>query len=142
LAVSILTDQLQAALEHRWLIEQAKECSWRVEPPTFKLPHHAAGGLASAVDEVAAVGMQHLPGHIRGVVAGQKQETGRDLLGLAGAAHGTSLPKAATCSAGMVAGISGVQIGPGATALTRIPLPTSCWDRLRVKATIAPLVEE
>jgi hypothetical protein len=55
---------------------------------------------------------------------------------------GTSLPNWATFSSGMVAGISGVQIGPGTTALTRIPSPISCWDRLRVKATMAPLVEE
>jgi hypothetical protein len=86
--------------------------------------------------------MQHLPGQVRGVVAGQNRKQGATSSGWPGRPMGTSLPKAATCSAGMVAGISGVQIGPGATALTRIPLPTSCWDRLRVKATIAPLVEE
>jgi hypothetical protein len=40
----------------------------------------------------------------------------------------------------MVAGISGVQIGPGHTQFARMPLPT-CWlDRARVKATMAPLV--
>jgi hypothetical protein len=55
---------------------------------------------------------------------------------------GTSLPKEATLSSGMVAGMSGVQIGPGATALTRMPCLISCWERLRVKATMAPLVEE
>ena len=43
---------------------------------------------------------------------------------------------------GMVAGMSGVQIGPGQTVLTRMPL-LSCWlDKARVNATIAPLVEE
>jgi hypothetical protein len=40
-----------------------------------------------------------------------------------------------------LAGISGVQIGPGATPLTRIFFCFhSAWLRLRVKATIAPLV--
>jgi hypothetical protein len=41
----------------------------------------------------------------------------------------------------MVAGMSGVQTGPGATALTRMPRPTYWFDSPRVKATMAPLVE-
>ncbi len=36
--------------------------------------------------------------------------------------------------------MSGVQIGPGATPLTRMPLSTSACDSERVSATIAPLV--
>jgi hypothetical protein len=36
---------------------------------------------------------------------------------------------------------NGVQMGPGATALTRMPLPQSWLDRERVKAMIAPFVE-
>ena len=39
----------------------------------------------------------------------------------------TSLPNWATFSSGMVAGISGVQTGPGATALTR--MPGQAWGR-------------
>ena len=31
--------------------------------------------------------MQHLAGHVAGVVAGQEQEAGRDLVGLTGSAH-------------------------------------------------------
>ena len=56
---------------------------------------------------------------------------------------GTSLvfaPKVFTSSAEKDAGISGVQIGPGATALTRIPCSTSDSARERVNVTIAPLV--
>ncbi|MNT39841.1 hypothetical protein D3C72_1761200 [compost metagenome] len=37
--------------------------------------------------------------------------------------------------------ISGVQIGPGATAFTRIPFSTRLADKLLVKEMIAPLVE-
>lgn len=41
----------------------------------------------------------------------------------------------------MVAGMSGVQIGPGQTALTRMPCEI-CWlERARVKATMAPFVD-
>lgn len=41
----------------------------------------------------------------------------------------------------IVAGISGVQIGPGQTQVTRIPL-LSCWfERAYVKATMAPLLD-
>lgn len=37
-----------------------------------------------------------------------------------------------------VAACSGVQMGPGATILHRIPLGASCAERARVKDTIAP----
>ncbi len=40
----------------------------------------------------------------------------------------------------MVAGISGVQTGPGATALTRMPSEATIWARPWVNVTIAPLV--
>src|SRR5918997_1778858 len=40
----------------------------------------------------------------------------------------------------MVAGISGVQIGPGATLFTRIPFSPSSWARLAVKFAIAAFV--
>jgi len=53
---------------------------------------------------------------------------------------GTCFPKFVTASSGMVEGISGVQIGPGATALTRMPLPASIWASPPVKFWIAPLV--
>src|SRR5947209_8665990 len=55
---------------------------------------------------------------------------------------GTSWPNFATLSGGNVEGIKGVQIGPGATPLTRMPRLTSDWDSERVNATMAPLVEE
>ena len=48
----------------------------------------------------------------------------------------------ATFSGGKVLGISGVQMGPGATAFTRIFFSASEPERERVKAVMAPLVEE
>jgi hypothetical protein len=39
-----------------------------------------------------------------------------------------------------VAGISGVQIGPGATLFTRIPFSPNSWARLADKFAIAALV--
>jgi hypothetical protein len=44
------------------------------------------------------------------------------------------LPNLATCSACLSAGLSGVQTGPGATALTRMPLSTRGAASERVKA--------
>ena len=41
----------------------------------------------------------------------------------------------------IVAGTSGVQTGPGATALTRMPLLTNMFASPLVKDTIAPFVE-
>jgi len=51
-------------------------------------------------------------------------------------------PNSATSSASKVDGINGVQIGPGATPLTRIPRSARFIDSERVKAVIAPLVAE
>src|SRR3712207_3680538 len=55
---------------------------------------------------------------------------------------GTSWPKLFACSGGMVEGISGVQIGPGATQFTRMPRSAIAWPRLAVKLAIAALVAE
>jgi hypothetical protein len=41
----------------------------------------------------------------------------------------------------IVAGIRGVQTGPGATALTRMPRPTYWLWRPRVKEMMAPFVD-
>ena len=41
---------------------------------------------------------------------------------------------------GMVAGISGVQMGPGATAFTRMPFSASSWARALVKLWMPALV--
>jgi hypothetical protein len=40
----------------------------------------------------------------------------------------------------MVAGIKGVQIGPGATLLTRMPFSPTIWAKLAQKFAIAALV--
>lgn len=41
----------------------------------------------------------------------------------------------------IVAGMSGVQTGPGATAFTRIPFPTNWLLRPRVKEMMAPFAD-
>ena len=51
------------------------------------------------------------------------------------------LVNCSNASLDIVAATSGVQIGPGATALTRMPLPTYWLLNPRVKDTMAPLVE-
>ena len=50
------------------------------------------------------------------------------------------MPKFFTFSSGKVAGISGVQIGPGATLFTRIPRSPSIPARLAAKFAIAAFV--
>jgi hypothetical protein len=51
---------------------------------------------------------------------------------------GTDRPKLSICSGGKEAAISGVQIGPGATALTLIPRSIKLRERDLVKETMAP----
>lgn len=53
---------------------------------------------------------------------------------------GTPEPKSSTISAGMVPGMKGVHIGPGATAFTRIPLDVSADAMDRMNARDAPRV--
>ncbi|MNN79793.1 hypothetical protein D3C81_1964670 [compost metagenome] len=52
------------------------------------------------------------------------------------------LPNSDTFISSKVEGMRGVQIGPGATALTRMPFSINCADRERVKVTMAPFVAE
>src|SRR5436190_3407290 len=53
---------------------------------------------------------------------------------------GTDLPNSATVLAGIVDGISGVQIGPGATQFARIPFSARIWARFPVKFWMAAFV--
>src|SRR5882757_9630679 len=53
---------------------------------------------------------------------------------------GTCFPKFLTASSGIVDGIKGVQIGPGATALARMPFSANNCASPAVKFWIAPLV--
>ena len=93
------------------------------------------------IDDRPAVRVQHLPGHVGRVVAGQEHVARRDFVRLAGALHRRARADAAPPSPRRTTpGSSGVQIGPGATAFTRMPFSTSICDSERVKATIAPLV--
>jgi hypothetical protein len=54
--------------------------------------------------------------------------------------RGTCLPKFFTGLSGIVEGINGVQIGPGATALARMPFFASICARPPMKFWIAPFV--
>ena len=49
--------------------------------------------------------------------------------------RGVSTPNCSTCSAGMVVGISGAQMGPGTTTFARIPPP-----RARAIAAARPIL--
>ena len=60
--------------------------------------------------------------------------------GWAGLFIGVCLPKLRTASSGRVDGMSGVQTGPGATALARIPFSARSWANPAVKFWIAPFV--
>ena len=53
---------------------------------------------------------------------------------------GDCWPNCSTFSSGIVAGMSGVQIGPGATVLTRTPFSARYCARPLVKLTIPALV--
>lgn len=75
------------------------------------------------------------------MVAGEEHKEGRHLDWLARSLHWHLGAEPAVSSLVKEAGISGVHIGPGATPLTRIPLPTSWRAIPLVKATMAPLVE-
>ena len=96
----------------------------------------------SPVDDGSTVDVQRLPRNIRGVIAREKNHAAATSSGCPGRFIGVSLPNISTFSAGYDAGISGVQIGPGATAFTRMPRPTIEFESARVNETIAPLVEE
>jgi len=80
--------------------------------------------------------MQDLPIKVRSVRTRQEDTS----LGCPARSIGTCSPKSFVFSSGNVAGIEGVQIGPGATPFTRIFLSASCKERERVKLTMAPLV--
>src|SRR3546814_19045896 len=72
-----------------------------------------------------------------------KRKLGATSLGRPGRPIGVLSPKCSTFSGDAPPkGLSGVQMGPGATPFTRMPLPRRFSDRERVKAVMAPLVEE
>ena len=88
---------------------------------------------------VAAVGVKHLPGHVAGILAGEEQEARRDLVGLAGPAHRRVLAELGDLLRRLAAdGLSGVQIGPGATPFTRMPFLTRFLASERVKPSDRP----
>src|SRR5881398_2459630 len=98
--------------------------------------------LGLSIHDTAAIRMQHLAGYVGESSEARNTKQVATSSGSPSRLSGVSEPNVATSLAGKVEGISGVQIGPGATAFTRIFLSARAWDKERVKATIAPLVEE
>lgn len=66
--------------------------------------------------------------------------TGASSAGWPARPSGVSAPKLRTVSSGLVAGMSGVLIGPGATLLTRMPFSPYICARLAQKLAIADLM--
>ena len=86
--------------------------------------------------------MYHLPCNIRRITACQIYISRCELTGLPRPFHRYILAEYGYFFRRKEDTINGVQIGPGATAFTRIPLSARDRDRDLVKATMAPLVAE
>ncbi len=77
---------------------------------------------------------------VTGFVGTQEDKDGCDFDWLCGSFEGRVFAEVLTFSAGIVAGISGVHTGPGATALTRTPCFMPSCDSVLVRLTIAAFV--
>ena len=86
--------------------------------------------------------MQHLAAHVGGLVAGQKHEAGGDFVGLTGPMRGGGAAVSGCTFRAERGRNERVQIGPGATAFTRMFCSIKLCDSERVSATMAPLVAE
>jgi len=85
--------------------------------------------IALAIHYRAAIWMQNLTGHVRWIVRRWKRKARRDFFRLSRLrSSSTSEPNVATSFEGNVDGISGVQIGPDATAFTRMPFSTCACE--------------
>ena len=91
-------------------------------------------------DRLAAGHGEHLCGDVAGLLGGEEDVGRRDLRRLPSASQRCALAMACAFSVGMVAGISGVQIGPGATAFTRMPFFRQLLREALVKLWMAALV--
>jgi hypothetical protein len=92
----------------------------------------------SPVDDSAAIRLKYLPRQIVRVIASKKHETRRDFVALAGAAHRPTFAEILFSGLEPPIGSSGVQIGAGGTAFTRMPVPVRVSDKDRVKTVIEP----
>jgi hypothetical protein len=81
---------------------------------------------------------QDLAGDVIRFLRCEDDVRGCQLGGLPGPPQWVCSPNNSTFSSGMVAGMSGVQIGPGATELTRIPFSVRPAPNAFVNATIQP----
>ena len=95
---------------------------------------------ASHGDRVAARDGDDLAGDVARLGEARKTNAVATSAGCPARPSGVSSPNDAILSSGIVAGISGVQIGPGATELTRMPFSATDCARPRVKFTMPALV--
>jgi hypothetical protein len=92
-----------------------------------RLQHRAAAG-----------DWDHRAGYVAAIVRGEKNVGGRQLSRLTRAFERRVLAKMLDPAGAIVDGISGVQIGLGATQLTRIPFSARSCARPAVELALAP----
>jgi len=98
--------------------------------------------LGLSVHNTAAIRMEHLTGYVGGIVRSEKYKTGRNFFRLAGPAQRCIRTK---CRHFIGRESRGNQRRPNWSRRDRVYpnfFSASAWARERVKATIAPLVEE
>src|SRR5688572_22255802 len=105
-----------------------------------RIKRFADGFAEQLVRHLAAGHAVHLASHEPGFVRRQKDEDRCNFHWLRRSLERRLPAEATHWSGGRVAGMSGVQTGPGATALTRIPCSIASFDSAFVKLTIAALV--
>lgn len=95
-----------------------------------------------SVHHFATIHMHHLSAYIRRVIRSKVYVSGSQFIRLPWPLHWLRCAELTYFFSSNVDGMSGVQIGPGATALTRIPFSITFIDSERVNEVIAPLVDE
>ena len=109
---------------------------FRAAHSTFRRPAESVSR-----DDGADVGVQDLARHVLESSQARNRKLGATSLGWP-PAIGVSSPKSFIFSGGEPPnGLSGVQIGPGATPFTLMPSSIRFSESERVKAVMAPLVE-
>ncbi len=108
---------------------------------TKKRPGMSQVQIELTVDDGPAIDVHDLPADVRRVVTRQIHVRRREFAGCPGRFISAESPNDSTLSAGKVDGMSGVQIGPGATPLTRIFFEAKLFAKARVNDVMAPFVD-
>src|SRR5690606_4284901 len=116
LALVPLVQPLRPAISTGTITPRFSSCHV-ISPLSHNFPRRWIRG-PSGRNKTTAVDMDELSGHIRGVFRCEKHIRRRHLGRLSSTPIKVPEPKSEIASLGKLAGISGVQIGPGATALT------------------------